>query len=1008
MSLLIRTDVTAVILYEDYIIAGIGSSLHVYEKNTAKSLETHNHVLEGQKIYGIIPIKDKSKILIFGGKQFKVIHRSNLELRLFDFSPGSILCDDWLHSGVWTSDNKIALLTAHNVFQVWEVSNNPILISCTINKDNSILYSGLITPLIDDILVFSGTVFSEVIISRCECKEPLHRLIGHKGVIFSVSCSIERGIIVTTSDDRSVRIWGLNGPALDRNTKAYWDSVTISCIHELYGHLARVMRNCITNRYVISVGEDSGICFWDSDGTLLKRIGAHQNAPIWSVDVDEHNLVTGGADCGVTTHPLTVASDYSNPDTLRIGEGTPKKLVYTARRNLAILNETGHLIYYVIAGKTEFIHKIKHESTYVMLSISPCKQIIAVADMNGNLEVFVENCKGPASVQNVISTKLQINKILSMQWADNRHLVLCSESGEICVVASKGSEVEIVSKFLLPHCKERWLTSAAMHLDNNLLVVGDRCGNIHCYKEGKTPIKTFAKVHGRYGPTSIRIKNNEIVTTGRDGTIKYFTVNCNNGVYRIKHISSKDLGFQWVEKCIDSQSNLFCGFQERVFVITDLKNNSKLLEVPCGGGHRSWDVVRYIENINNDYEQIIKLVYLKNCDINMETFCLSKITSKDIIKGTHPKEINCLKSYHPQLEKSMTFFISGGEDTTLRISSVKGTKHFQDEVIIKHLSSIRSLKVFLLESDKLLVVSGGGRAQICINIIHFVKDCDNVKVVVEDVVDFLVKGTDKERKGDKTWRNCFVDFDPETRIMDLEIVENKDNCFLIYAGCSDAYLRIFQFKYNGDKVTFEPLGQLKYHKTCILKTHCVKFLDRIILLTCTTRGEVCFWDVTEPTSVTDNDTTVFSEPFLSTTTNKSGINCIASKIISDSEILFATGGDDNAIHVKIVHVPSEDIKSAKIVHNWTSDKFHSSQITGVLIKDNTLVTASIDQRVTVFKISKNGREVEYSYQTISDVADIHGIDFVKQSGATNTISVFGKGIEVLALSLEEANLTTAI
>lgn len=97
---------------------GIGSSLYIYKKDTLKVVSIHDKILEGQKIYGIEISGDGSMLLIFGGKQYIVLKRSNQEFQLFDFSPGSTVCDDWLHSGTWLSSTKVALLTAHNVVQV--------------------------------------------------------------------------------------------------------------------------------------------------------------------------------------------------------------------------------------------------------------------------------------------------------------------------------------------------------------------------------------------------------------------------------------------------------------------------------------------------------------------------------------------------------------------------------------------------------------------------------------------------------------------------------------------------------------------------------------------------------------------------------------------------------------------------------------------------------------------------------------------------------------------------
>lgn len=70
-----------------------------------------------------MPLKDSSKFLIFGGKQFTVIcidcnlngDTNGLNIHRL-FKP--LVCEDWLHSATWVDTNTVALLTAHNAVQV--------------------------------------------------------------------------------------------------------------------------------------------------------------------------------------------------------------------------------------------------------------------------------------------------------------------------------------------------------------------------------------------------------------------------------------------------------------------------------------------------------------------------------------------------------------------------------------------------------------------------------------------------------------------------------------------------------------------------------------------------------------------------------------------------------------------------------------------------------------------------------------------------------------------------
>lgn len=740
---------------------------------------------------------------------------------------------------------------------------------------------------------------------------------------------------------------------------------------------------------IVSVGEDSAICHWKLNGKLLKTITSHQGAAIWSLDVDKTHLVTGGGDNAVILHPLTVASKYGTYEDI---EECAKKISFTARRNIVILYEDHELAYYDVESKrlTSKL-KLNFESTFVLMSLSSCKQLVAVADMCGNLVIYAESCKGESGLLQLLETKLEGGKVMSMQWAGNRHLVLCDGNGKVTVLASKGKEIETLATFQLPPSKEAWLTASGISPCRKTFVLGARNGHVHIFVTGQTnPVKTFHKVHGNYGPQMITVKSSEIITAGRDGSIKRF---CIRDDTRVSFMNSTQLPFAWVEKFLDAKENVVCGFRERDFMVFRLDNKSTLIEMQCGGGHRSWDAVRYIKKIGESYEEFITLMYLKNSSkqlssslrcIHVATFQLSQIESRNIILGSHSKEINCMKSIKSSLDKSTIIYISGGEDTTLRISSCReleaGTV-FQDEVIFRHLSSIRTLKTYAVDANKTMIVTAGGRAQICVKIIELEKINDTVKVLAEELIDYQIKGTDKERKGNQTWRECTVDFDPETRVMDVDVIETNELEYTIVAGCSDAYLRIFICHYHstGNSI-LRLIGDNKYHKTCILKTHHFKYRNKDILVTATTRGEVAFWDFSE--GVKEASDVTEKTPFFLTKTNKSGINSLSTQVTEANEIVLATGGDDNSIKITILSINMENL--AVIISSQISvDNFHCSQITGLeLLCDSYLISTSIDQRVTLAKYRRksDGLILSLVDQSYSDVADIQGLHVVQETG----------------------------
>lgn len=89
---------------------------------------------------------------------------------------------DWIITAKWMDGDNIVTLTMHNILIVY---NSCLEEKCRyICEENCLLYSGFIChDFLGELIVFSGTVFSEVLVWRptengiCSV---LHRLTGHK------------------------------------------------------------------------------------------------------------------------------------------------------------------------------------------------------------------------------------------------------------------------------------------------------------------------------------------------------------------------------------------------------------------------------------------------------------------------------------------------------------------------------------------------------------------------------------------------------------------------------------------------------------------------------------------------------------------------------------------------------------------------------------------------------------------------------------------------------------
>ena len=181
------------------------------------------------------------------------------------------------------------------------------------------------------LMVASGTVFNEILIWKIYSNEKylncndvitddtptadnqpslnarvIHRLKGHEGVIFKVKffeTNMGDHYIVSTSDDRTVRLWKLisNNSSYEQESYIpYWVG---------WGHTARVWDATFTSHGILTSGEDGTARLWDiNTGNQLVELKGHACQSIWGAVVDKSGEVaaTFGNDGCVKIWDLSV------------------------------------------------------------------------------------------------------------------------------------------------------------------------------------------------------------------------------------------------------------------------------------------------------------------------------------------------------------------------------------------------------------------------------------------------------------------------------------------------------------------------------------------------------------------------------------------------------------------------------------------------------------------------------------------------------------------------------
>lgn len=115
--------------------------------------------------------------------------------------------------------------------------------------------------------------------------------------------------------------------------------------------------------------------------------------------------VTGGADGGISLWPLHTYSTVPNlltfdgnvlSEQCTATEGQnqyiPRKTGLTSNGNIVAVTDSGCLLYCTVLGggeeKWRIVHQDKKLASYCLLEMSPCRQYVALASMDGYILVF--------------------------------------------------------------------------------------------------------------------------------------------------------------------------------------------------------------------------------------------------------------------------------------------------------------------------------------------------------------------------------------------------------------------------------------------------------------------------------------------------------------------------------------------------------------------------------------------------------------------------------------------
>lgn len=768
---------------------------------------------------------------------------------------------------------------------------------------------------------------------------------------------------------------------------------------------------------------------------------------IWSIAYDSHlNLLyTGGSEGSLSKYNLTLVLNRTHIETRIISiNGSQSKNSYISKIRYMGTNTPGilcitndnELFFYTNSNLWIRLENVIDEpviifkvNSYDNNEENSKLRLVGISGMH-SLGLFYFNFDEAKidSIQSIRTTSDRIRSFIFLKY--NNHLI-SYDLGK-CTYVNLYISCEL--DFILPGSKDRVVTHAMEH--RGFLLIGDRCGSLHLFVISESNIlhrQTLNKLHGHLGITCMELEqefsddttyelNIILLTGGHDGMLKRIKISWEIGkiwTSKMFHIQSLRTPIPQISRILmkkdSSKVQKIIGFHNNMFSCWS-QTDGVIMEVPSNGTKRYWDF--YLDHNTENY-RFINILKQQVTESIVANSNLMECSLNSFNHNWHSKVCNRLVLWPL---RNICLAISGGEDNILKVTKVDRIPGYGNHYkrlltpigeFHSHVSSIRGIITCLFRSKDGLresfafepiigLISFGGRAQICINLLQIIPRQTNGAVNPDDIeesiprinlqekVNYMLKMSDLQRK--KAVVSDKIDFDPETRFMGAVLL---DNTMELVLACSDGYLRRFELKLNAYQLPgncLDNIGMTIEFKDSYYYERCITCIDKIsigkcdVIITTATDGKVCFWD--------PNEFSGDMKPILEVEHHQGGIICcdVEQKDRKLNRFMLATGGDDQQVVYAEVTINVNGNGKIDIEHKLIQRQFyHEAQVTAV--KFNTgcdcLYSCGLDQEL-----------IQYSFKTEivnrrhTCIFDVKGIQIIQFDEYDNII-VYGCGIQSL-------------